>query len=310
MGGAPFIEEAPGTFGGYLPERARSIYSLVGVPFDSTSSYRSGQRWGPRAIREASAFIEFTSLHAGLDVEEVPIYDEGDVGVVHGDARETLRRVSAATRALAGEGRRLIVLGGEHTVTYGVLEGLASALGRTPCLVVLDAHFDLRGDYLGNPYSHACVMRRVLERLHPPRVYYVGVRGFAREELELASSREGVAYSTSLDVERLGEANVAARVKRFLGECGSVYLSVDLDFLDPSQAPGVGNPEPGGLTFREALNLIHAIVDERLVGFDVVELAPPHDPAGLTAVVAAKLVVEVVAAHARALRRARRRGGV
>jgi agmatinase len=104
-------------------------------------------------------------------------------------------------------------------------------------------------------------------------------------------------YATSLDVERLGEANVAARVRRALSDCKHVYLSIDLDFLDPAYAPGVGNPEPGGLTVREALNIIHSIVDERLVGFDVVELAPPYDPGDVTAITAAKLVVEVVAAR-------------
>ncbi|MEB2836016.1 MAG: agmatinase [Desulfurococcales archaeon] len=297
---APFVEESPLAFGGYRPQREASSYSLLGVPLDSTASYRGGQRWAPRAIREASAFIEFRSLHASIDVDYVPIYDEGDVAVVHGDVAETLARVSQAVRALVGEGRIPLVLGGEHTITYGVIEGLSSALGEPPCMLVLDAHFDLRDEYLGYRYSHACVMRRILERIHPPRLVYIGVRGFSDEEVEVAESREGIWYATSLDVERLGEANVAARARRILSPCERVYLSVDMDFLDPAYAPGVGNPEPGGLTFREALNLVHSLVDDRIVGADVVEVTPPYDPAGITAVVAAKLLVEVVAARERA----------
>jgi agmatinase len=300
----PFVEESPLAFGGYRPDRRRARYSVLGAPFDSTSSFRTGQRWGPRALREASAFIEFTSLHAGLNVDYIPIYDEGDVSVVYGDTLETLRRVAAAVEAAAGEGRTPILLGGEHTVTYGAVEGLSRSLGESPCMLVFDAHFDLRSEYLGYRFSHACVMRRILERLHTPRIYYIGVRGFSDEELELVrASSQRISYSTSLDVERMGEANVASRAKRFLASCSKIYLSIDLDFLDPAYAPGVGNPEPAGLTVREALNLIHLLVDDRLVGFDVVELAPPHDPGGVTAAVAAKIVVEVVAAHTKALER-------
>lgn len=302
---APFVEPSPQAFGGYRPSRDRSRYSIVGAPFDSTSSYRTGQRWGPRAIREASAFIEFTSLHAGIDVDLIPVYDEGDVAVVPGDTTETLRRIAAAIEVLASEGRLPVLLGGEHTITYGAYEGLKAALGESPCMLVFDAHFDLRSEYLGYHLSHACVMRRIIERLHPTKVFYIGVRGFSPEERDYAEAKDHIGFATSLDVERLGEANVAARAKRFLGTCKAVYLSIDLDFLDPSQAPGVGNPEPAGLTIREALNIIHLIVDSRLVGFDVVELSPTHDPTGISAITAAKLIVEAIAARERALKRER-----
>jgi agmatinase len=114
----PYIEESLLAFGGYRPRRDASRYSVVGVPFDSTASYRGGQRWGPASIRRVSAFIEFRSLHAGIDVDAIPIYDEGDVAVIHGDVKGTLVRISHAIRELASEGRIPIVLGGEHTITY------------------------------------------------------------------------------------------------------------------------------------------------------------------------------------------------
>jgi len=293
----PYVEESPLAFGGHRPRRDATRYSIVGVPFDSTASYRGGQRWGPASIRRASAFIEFRSLHAGVDAESIPIYDEGDVAIINGDVKGTLLRASHAIRELVSEGRIPIVLGGEHTVTYGVVDALRESLGSPPCIVVFDAHFDLRDEYMGNKFSHACVMRRILERLHPPVMFYIGVRGFSDEEARLADERPDISYATSLDVERLGEANIAARVRRALSGCEHVYLSIDMDFLDPAYAPGVGNPEPGGLTVREALNLLHSIVDERLTGFDVVEVAPPYDPGEITAITATKLVVEVVAAR-------------
>jgi len=293
----PYVEESPLAFGGYRPRRESSRYSVVGVPFDSTASYRGGQRWAPESIRRASAFIEFRSLHAGIDVDSIPIYDEGDVAVVHGDVKSTLARVSAAVHGVASEGRIPVILGGEHTITYAVLDALREVLGSSPCLLVFDAHFDLRDEYMGNKFSHACIMRRILERLHPPAVFYVGVRGFSEEEERLADERADISYVTSLDVERIGEANAAAKARRFFSHCQHVYLSIDMDFLDPAYAPGVGNPEPGGLTIREALNLIHAVVDERLIGFDIVEVSPPHDPGDITAITAARLVVEVIAAR-------------
>jgi len=302
----PFVEESPLAFGGYRPPRERSRYSVVGIPFDSTVTFRGGQRWAPRSIREASAFIEFRSLHAGIDVDYIPIYDEGDVAVVPGDALETLKRVSSVAEAVAGEGRILVGIGGEHTVTYGLFEGVSKALGSPPCLLIFDAHFDLREEYLGYRFSHACVMRRIAERLHPPFMVYVGVRGFADEELRFAESKEGISYVTSLDLFSMGEANIAARVSRKLSDCKALYLTIDIDFLDPSEAPGVGNPEPLGLSMREALNLLHSLVDDRLVAFDVVEVAPPYDVGGITSINAAKIIVEIIAAVEKAVRGLRR----
>lgn len=299
---ALYVEETPWAFGGSRRPLEQSEYFLLGVPFDSTASYRSGQRWGPEAVRRASAFIEFYSLRAGFDVDEVPIADVGDVAVVHGDAYATVTRVERVVEGLASRGRIPIVLGGEHTATLGVLKGLRRA-GRRPCLVVFDAHFDLRSEYAGSRLNHATVMRRIVEDVGPERLVYVGVRGFSPEELEYARRRGEVSFYTVRDVAVMGEVNVAASVRRDLRGCREVYVSIDIDVLDPAYAPGVGNPEPEGFTTFTLYEIIHGVVDGRLAGFDVVEVAPPHDCGGSTAAAAAKTVVEVVAAREAARRR-------
>ncbi|GAB6148205.1 agmatinase [Stetteria hydrogenophila] len=297
-----YVEETPWAFGGSRRPLEQSEYFLFGAPFDSTASYRTGQRWGPEAIRRASAFIEFYSLRAGFDVDEIPVADVGDVAVVYGDARATVSRVERVVEALASTGRIPVMLGGEHTVTLGAVRGLARA-GRLPCLVVFDAHFDLRSEYAGLRLSHATVMRRIIEEVGPERVVYVGVRGFAQEELDYARRRGEVKFYTVRDVMIMGEVNVAASIRKDLKDCRHVYVTVDIDVLDPAYAPGVGNPEPEGFTTFTLYEIIHGVVDGRLAGFDVVEVSPPHDCGGVTAAAAAKTVVEVVAAREAARRR-------
>ncbi len=297
-----YVEETPWAFGGSRRPLEQSEYFLLGIPLDSTASYRTGQRWGPEAVRRASAYIEFYSLRAGFDVDEVQVADLGDVSVVYGDAYATLSRAEKVVEALAATGRIPIALGGEHTISLGVLRGLRRA-GRIPCLVVFDAHFDLRGEYAGSRLSHATVMRRVIEDLGPEKVVYLGVRGFSSEELEHARRREEVKYYTVRDVMVMGEVNVTASVRKDLKDCRHVYVSIDVDVLDPAYAPGVGNPEPEGFTTFTLYELIHGIVDRRLAGFDVVEVAPPHDCGDKTAVAAAKTIVEVIAAREAARRR-------
>jgi agmatinase len=296
-----FVIKSPLSFTGFKPNRSRTPYSVLGVPFDSSSSFRSGQRWGPRAIREASAYIEYYSIHAEEDLSDVPIYDEGDVAVVYGDVHETLTRVREVVKDLVIENRIPIILGGEHTITLGVVQGLTHKY-KKPCLIIFDAHFDLRDEYLGNRLSHACVSKRILELVKPYKVYFIGVRAFSREEKKLADEIDLIDYSDIKDIVKLGEANIAARARKFLEDCKEIYLSIDIDVLDPAYAPGVANPEPEGLTSWSLFELIHGVVDDRLIGFDVVEVSPPYDHGGITSITAAKTVIEVIAAHRRRLR--------
>ncbi len=299
-----YVEETPWAFGGYRRPLEGAEFAVYGVPLDSTASYRTGQRWGPYEVRRASAFIEFNSLRTGVDVDEVSVADAGDVAVVHGDVRVTLERVARVSSALARLGLVPLMIGGEHTATLAAYRGVTEALGEPPCMVVFDAHFDLRDEYLGLRLSHATFMRRLVESTPPPQLVYVGVRGFSRDEQRYAAA-VGAAYYTPRDIASLGEANVAASIRRRLSNCKSVYVSIDLDVLDPAYAPGVGNPEPEGLSTFTLYEILSSVADERLAGGDVVEAAPPHDCTGVTSVTAAKTLVEMIAA-AHAARRRRR----
>jgi len=281
-------------FGKQSPE---AKYIVLGVPFDSTSSYRPGQRFAPCEIRRALYNIEWNSLVIdNATLYDIDVNDIGDVAVVHGDIITTLDRVATVIEDIIGTGKTPIVLGGEHLITYGVIRGFHRA-GKKPCLIVLDAHFDLRSEYLGLQLSHATVMRRILEDMDTPLLAYVGVRAWESEEREYADAR-GLPYYTSLSVKRLGPVNVAASLAREASKCSEIYLSIDMDVLDPAYAPGVANPEPLGLNPFEVVQIIHRIAgDSRLAGIDLVEIAPPHDCGGITSILGAKLLLEALIAN-------------
>ena len=275
-------------------EKSRGRITIYGVPFDSTSSYRSGQREGPRAIRAASANIESNGYTLpDAYIEDVDLGDAGDVAVVHGDPEETLTRVARVVEDLSSENITPIGLGGEHLATLGALRGVSRSLGR-PCLIVFDAHFDLREDYLGLRLSHASVFKRAIEENIVSRIFYVGVRAWDPSEKSFADDKNNIDYVTSRTARLLGPRNVAARVRSFLEDCNQVYISIDMDALDPSSAPGVANPEPGGLDIHMLLELVSELADDRIVGADIVEVAPPFDCGGVTSVVAAKIAQELI----------------
>ncbi len=288
-----FITRASYLFAGVEGKDAGE-YAVIGVPMDCTSSFRPGQRFAPREVRLASANIESNGVFVeDLYIEDVPIIDLGDVAVVNGDARATLDRVASVVSEVASEGRRIVVIGGEHLLTYGVTRGLAAA-GITPCLVVLDAHFDLRSDYLGAKYSHATVMRRILDEGTTEKIVYVGVRAWEGSEFSYARDSDRVVFFTLGTVKRLGVRNVSSLVLREVSGCEHVYLSIDVDVVDPAYAPGVGNPEPPGLTSWEVLYLASHLAKTSLAGVDLVEISPPYDPAGVTSVLGARILQEVL----------------
>ncbi len=290
-----YVVRRPLAFAGIEGDKGRALFSIIGVPFDSTSTHRTGQRYGPLFVREASMNIESNGYSVEGFIEDVPFYDEGDVSVVHGNASVTIDRVSKVAAEIAGGGRVPVIIGGEHIVTLGVIRGL-KASGLRPCVLVFDAHFDLRLDYLSNPLSHACTMRRVLEELGNVRVAYVGVRGFDREELSFVNGNPNIVYFTPRSLKSLEVADIVSKVEKLLSECMELYVTIDMDVYDPAYAPGVGNPEPGGLSSREVLPMLAALVDERVVGLDVVEVTPQYDVGGITSMLAAKTLQEILIA--------------
>ncbi len=292
-----YLNRTPMVFGGEPGGGEDLGFRVIGVPFDSTASYVPGARFGPSAVREASASLEFYSFRSDVDLDRYRIPDLGDVAVVHGDAEETVKRVRAVVEGLASKGLKPAVLGGEHTVSIGSIQ----ALGQTHhdlAVLVLDAHLDLRENYLGYRYSHASAMRRVGERLGFSRLYYLGVRAASGEEVSFARQR-GIPFITPAQLRRLGLREVLRRLQRFV-EGRPFYISIDMDVFDPAYAPGVGTPEPDGLEPWLVLDLISTLTrSEGFVGMDVVETNPLVDPGRATAALAARLVLEALAGYAK-----------
>lgn len=283
-----YLDSTSKAFGGFQSEFSQADFVLFGAPFDSTSSFRPGSRFGPRSMREVSANLETWSWRTGVDYECVKLHDLGDISVVHGDSAETIRRVQETVEDIKGARKVPILLGGEHAVSLGAVRSFKDAT-----VVSFDAHFDLRDEYLSNRLSHACVMRRSSEEVGPGNVIIVGARATYAGEVDFVK-KKGIRYLSSLDIIRSGAQSAAGWLKQNLRGAKKVYVSIDIDVLDPSCAPGVGNPEPEGIGTTALLDLIDAVVDDRVVGFDVVEVSPPYDN-GSTAAVASKLVFEACA---------------
>lgn len=271
----------------YLSARrheGRADAVVLGAPFEGGISFRPGASEGPSAIRYASQSIESYSPRLRRDLEDIVLADAGDVIVEGLPPRAALDAVAAAVERLAREGALPLTLGGDHSISVGTSEGLRRVHGDL-AHIVFDAHLDLRETYEGNELSHACGTRRMA--LAGPTAV-LGVRSGAREEYADADALLA-AWSEGLD---LPEA-----ARRAIGD-KPVFLSIDLDVLDPGVLPGTGNPEPGGPSYVELREAILALTDFRIVGIDLAEVAPPLDPTGLSAVVAAELARELLLAFA------------
>jgi len=264
---------------------ARAV--LWGIGQDFTTSYRPGTRFGPGRIREASHGIEEFSFHSQKCLTEVSFFDLGDVAVVFGDVKESLDRAEQVARRLFADGKLSFMMGGEHLVTLPVVRAAHERWGDDLVLLQFDAHADLREEYLGNPLSHATVMRRCLDFLPSKNLYQFGIRSGTREEYAFGSKECN-----------LFPHEVLAPLKRVIPTLGSrpVYVTIDIDVMDPAFAPGTGTPEPGGISSREMIDAIMAMAGLNVVGFDVVEVAPGLDPTDRTAVLAAKLIREALLA--------------
>lgn len=262
---------------------SRPQAAIIGVPYEATQSYRRGAARGPEAIRAASWSLETYSPELDRDLEaHLAVADLGDLPVEGLDPPEMLEAVALAVASLDA-GTVPVLLGGDHTLTLGAVRALRA---RHPDLMVVqvDAHADLRDAYEGNRLSHACVMRRVWEVVGDRRIVQVGIRSGTREEFAFAQAH----CRWSLRALALPDT-----VKHELRQV-PVYLTLDLDVLDPAFAPGVGNPEPGGPSFQDLWEALRDLGRLKVVGLDLVELAPSLDPSGVSAVVAAKLLREIL----------------
>lgn len=266
-------------------DAARAV--LFGAPYDSTTSYRPGARFGPAAIRHESFGIETYSPYQGRDLGDCAVHDAGDLELPFGAPAPALGMIEAEAARILDAGKVPVLLGGEHLVTLGAVR---AARARHPDLHVLhfDAHADLRADYLGSPLSHACVLRRCHDLLGDGRIFQFGIRSGTREEFAFMQAGHVTA-------EPFAAATLPARA---LPEGTPVYLTVDLDVLDPAEFPGTGTPEAGGFTFGQLrAALMDVFARFRVVAFDLVELAPALDASGRSTALACKLLRECLLAH-------------
>jgi agmatinase len=257
---------------------AESPAVIIGCPLDITSSFRPGTRFAPQAIRDCSWGLETYSPRLDRDLEDLRICDVGDISLPQGDLEGALGVIQGYLAAVIRDKKFPILLGGEHLISVPVVNELTRH-HRNLVVIQLDAHADFRQEYLGNPLSHATVRRRIADVLGGENIFQLGVRSGTREEMRAVRALGSLS----------GEGDT---LRRAAGR--PVYLTVDLDILDPAVAPGVGAPEPGGLTFDECISLISQLSSLRVVGFDVVELSPPYDPTQQSAMAAAKLVRELI----------------
>ncbi len=260
---------------------------LFGAPYDSTTSFRPGARFGPRAMRGESFGIETYSPYQDKDLEDIAVFDSGDLELSFGDVKSALRDIEKRAAVIIKDGKKPVMLGGEHLVTLGAVRA-AAAKHPDLHIVHFDAHADLRDDYLGAKLSHACVIRRCHEILGDGRIYQFGIRSGERSEFRWAS--EGRTAMRKFDFETLPET-----LTKLAGK--PVYLTVDLDVLDPSQFSGTGTPEAGGVSFLELLYAVLEVCARTdVVAADLNELAPALDPGGSSTALACKLLRELLLA--------------
>ncbi len=260
---------------------------IFGAGFDGTTSFRPGTRFGPAAMRNESIGLESFSPYQDKDLEDAPICDSGDLDLPFGDAAVALDMIEEETTRILRDGKLPIMLGGEHLVSLGALRAVAK---KYPDVVVLhfDAHCDLRQDYIGSPLSHACVIRRVHDIVGDGRIYQFGIRSGTKEEFEFAKTH------TKMERFRADSYDEILTQLRNQNDPVPVYLTVDLDVLDPREFPGTGTPEAGGLSFEDLRSCLMCLADINLVGMDFVELSPPYDASGCSTALALKILRETL----------------
>ena len=262
---------------------------LFGAPFDSTTSYRPGARFGPAAMRHESYGLETFSPYQNTDLTDYAIFDSGDLELCFGSSEQALSDIEARANTILDDGKFPLLLGGEHLVTLGAVRAVAQ---RHPDLHIIhfDAHADLRDDYLGAKLSHACVLRRCHDLLGDGRIHQFCIRSGDREEFAFAAAHTEM---HRFQFDGLKELTDALRQNQT-----PVYLTIDLDCLDPSVFPGTGTPEAGGVTFLQLLDAIRMVSGVNLVGADVNELAPMLDASGVSTATACKVLRELLLALA------------
>ena len=265
------------------PYYQSSKYVIVGVLFDATSSFRTGSRWAPDAIRRASYNFETYDYEYDIDITEQQFHDAGNIEF--GNPYDMIPQVEATISGVFDDGKVPLTLGGEHTISFPCVRALSRSADIG--VVILDAHLDFRSEYLGNKYSHASVAKYISDLSVP--LIQIGIRSGTKEEYKLAAEKSTI--YTMDDIGKRGIVHVLNEIEGLL-DSDTVYLSIDMDVIDPAYAPGVGNPEPYGLTPLEVRTAIRKL-SPVTSGFDIVEVTPDYDM-GMSALLGAKLLRDFI----------------
>ena len=261
--------------------------SLLGVPYDGTCCFRPGARFGPATLREDSYGIETYCPQLNSDLEDINFADVGSLDIPLGDAKLTIDYVKNATDILLKNNLKPLIIGGEHSITSGVIKSIITNYPEL-IMIQLDAHADLRDEWLGSKFSHACTMKRCLEILPSKKIFQIGIRSGTKSEfLEMNNTKRLIQHTLGESAKYLEEA-----LKSFRGT--PIYLTFDLDWFDPSIMPGTGTPEPGGYFWRDFAAIIEVLQFHNLIGADVVELSPKLDNSGISSILAAKVIRSLI----------------
>lgn len=273
------------TFIGCDADYADARIVLFGAPFDSTTSFRPGTRFAPHAIRSESFGLETYSPWLDRDLEDISVFDSGDIELCIGSAEKALDQISERTATILKDGKIPFMIGGEHLVTLGAFREVFKKYPDVH-IIHFDAHTDLRDDYLDVKLSHACVLRRCHDLVGDGRIHQFGIRSGERAEWQWARAGHTDLHPFNFD-------GLAETVKG-LGNV-PVYFTIDLDVMDPSVFPGTGTPEYGGVTFMQLFEALKTVcIGSNIVGLDVNELCPPYDQTGASTAAACKIIRELL----------------
>ncbi len=273
------------TFIGCDSEYEESKIVLFGAPFDSTTSFRPGARFGSAAIRHESFGIETYSPYQDKDLTDIKVFDCGDLELCFGSPEMALKDIEEQARKIVSDGKLPVMLGGEHLVTFPAVKAVFEKYPKMH-IIHFDAHADLRDDYLGAKLSHACVMRRCYELLGDGKIHQFCIRSGDREEFRFADEHT--------DMHKFSFDGLKELVEELVSDKIPVYFTIDMDCLDPSVFCGTGTPEAGGVNFKELLSAILEVSKTNIVGADLNELAPMLDASGASTAVACKTLRELI----------------
>ncbi|NHI92558.1 MAG: agmatinase [Candidatus Lokiarchaeota archaeon] len=267
-------------------------FVILGIPLDLTSTFRMGTKEGPDAIRFASQNLESYDIFYDFDIEELKLCDLGDIDIVPRDLHKNFEKIYEVTREIAKDGKLLISLGGEHLISYPIIKVFENDL-----LIHFDAHADMRDDYIGEKWTHASVIKRIIDENKDIKVINLGLRATSEEEMQIIRNSSRFNYIDTYKIEKGPIDNITGEIKELLIESKKVHISFDLDILDPSACPGVGNPEPGGLsylTIKRLLSSVLKLLKNKITSLDIVELNPLFDKVS-SPFIAAKIIFDFLA---------------